>query len=133
MKLNRLLALALATTLAGCSSLGVGLGIPVGPFSLGIGLGSDGGVTAGVGTGYGPLGIGVGVNERGQVTGNAGIGASVPLGATPARVGVGVGTGTVLYQPERRASQGIPILSTRPLEIRRPIAYPADIADPVAP
>jgi hypothetical protein len=128
MKLIRLLALALAATLAGCASLGVGLGIPAGPFSLGLGLGSDGGVTAGVGAGYGPLGIGVGVNDRGQVTGNAGVGASVPLGGTPARVGVG--TGTVLYQPDRRPSQGIPILPTRPVEMRRPAAYPAD---PVAP
>lgn len=130
MKLQRLIALALAATLSGCASLGVGLGIPVGPFSLGVGLGSDGGITAGVGTGYGPLGVGVGVNDRGQVTGNAGIGASVPLGATPARVGVGVGTGTVLYQPERLATQGIPILVNRPAEIRQSAADPAD---PVAP
>lgn len=133
MKLQRITALAFAAGLSGCASVGLGLGIPVGPFSLGVGLGADGGLTAGVGTGYGPLGLGVGVNDRGVVTGNAGIGASVPLGATPARVGLGVGTGTVLYQAERRAAQGLPILAHRPVDIRQSAADSADPVNPVAP
>lgn len=89
---------AVCAALAGCAtSAGVGVGIPVGPFSIGVGLGS-GGVSAGVGTGVGPVGVGVRVNQRGQVTGNAGVGASVPVGG--ARVGAGVGTSTVLHDPQ---------------------------------
>ena len=110
MTLHTFAALLVAATLTGCASVGVGFGIPVGPFTLGVGMGSDGALNAGVGTGYGPLGVGVGVNQHGQVTGNAGLGTSVPLGSSPARVGVGVGTGAVLYDPGR--SQGIPILRT---------------------
>ena len=87
-----------ALALVGCSTAaGVGVGIPVGPFSIGLGVGS-GGLSAGVGTGVGPVGVGVGVNQRGQVTGNAGVGASVPVGG--ARVGAGVGTSTVLHDPQ---------------------------------
>jgi hypothetical protein len=85
-------------SLAGCNSVGVGFGIPVGPFSIGVGAGT-GGVSAGVGTGVGPFGVGVGVNQSGQVTGGAGVGVSTPLGGSNARVGAGVGTGTVLYDP----------------------------------
>jgi hypothetical protein len=92
--------------LGGCSSVGVGFGIPVGPFSVGVGAGS-GGVSAGVGTGVGPFGVGVGVNQGGQVTGGAGVGASTSVGGG-ARAGVGVGTGTVLYDPNGKPSQSQP-------------------------
>ena len=87
--------------LAGCGSVGagVGVGIPVGPFSVGVGLGS-GGLSAGVGAGVGPVGVGVGVNQRGQVLGSAGVGASTGVGA--ASVGVGVGTSTVLHDPQQQ-------------------------------
>ena len=89
-------AVVLAAALsAGCAPY-VGVGIPVGPFSIGVGVGS-GGVSAGVGTGVGPVGVGVGVNQNGQVTGNAGVGVGTSVGG--ANVGVGVGTGTVLYDP----------------------------------
>lgn len=99
--------LAACAALAGCStSAGVGVGIPVGPFSIGVGLGS-GGVSAGIGTGVGPVGVGVGVNQRGQVTGNAGVGASVPVGG--ARVGAGVGTSTVLHDPQAAPLSGKPV------------------------
>ncbi|MFS4551110.1 hypothetical protein [Comamonas resistens] len=93
-----ILAISLGAVLAGCGSVGagVGVGIPVGPFSVGVGLGS-GGLSAGVGTGVGPLGVGVGVNQRGQVLGSAGVGASTGVGG--ANVGVGVGTSTVLHDP----------------------------------
>jgi hypothetical protein len=92
------LAVWLGSMLAGCSSVGagVGVGVPVGPFSVGVGLGS-GGLSAGVGTGLGPVGVGVGVNQRGQVLGGAGVGASTGVGG--ANVGVGVGTSTVLHDP----------------------------------
>ena len=92
------LAVGLGLTLSGCStpSAGVGVGIPVGPFSIGVGMGS-GGLSAGVGTGWGPVGAGVGVNQHGQVTGSAGVGASVPVGG--AHVGAGIGSSTVLHTP----------------------------------
>lgn len=94
---KRLLSMLLLGVLAGCStSAGVGVGVPVGPFSIGVGAGT-GGVSAGISTGAGPVGVGVGVNQRGQVTGNAGVGASTSVGG--ARVGAGVGTSTVLHDP----------------------------------
>lgn len=100
-------AVALACMgLAGCGSvgLGVGFGIPIGPLSVGVGLGS-GGLSAGVGTGLGPIGVGVGVNQSGQVLGSAGVGASTGVGG--ASVGVGVGTSTVLHDPNQpRAVEG---------------------------
>lgn len=92
------LCLATALLLGGCSSLGVGVGIPLGPFTLGVGANS-GGPSLGLGTGIGPFGAGVGVNSGGQVSGNVGVGASVPIGGSAARAGVGVGTGAVLYDP----------------------------------
>ena len=93
-------AVTLSAVLAGCGSVGagVGVGIPVGPFSIGVGLGS-GGLSAGVGTGLGPVGVGVGVNQSGQVLGSAGVGAATGVGG--ASVGVGVGTSTVLHDPNR--------------------------------
>ena len=94
---KRFLSMVLVGVLAGCStSAGVGVGVPVGPFSIGVGAGT-GGVSAGISTGVGPVGVGVGVNQRGQVTGNAGVGASTSVGK--ARVGAGVGTSTVLHDP----------------------------------
>ena len=105
------LAAGLAAVLAGCGSVGagVGVGIPVGPFSVGVGMGS-GGLSAGVGTGVGPLGVGVGVNQRGQVLGSAGVGASTGVGG--ANVGVGVGTSTVLHDPRNaRAEPAAPAQS----------------------
>lgn len=94
------LSLGAAALLAACGHVGagVGVGIPVGPFSVGVGVGS-GGLSAGVGAGAGPLGVGVGVNQRGQVSGSAGVGASTGVGG--ARVGAGVGTSTTLYDPAR--------------------------------
>jgi hypothetical protein len=99
-----LVALLLAPALlAGCSA-GIGIGIPVGPFSIGVGVGT-GGVSAGIGTGVGPVGVGVGVNRDGQVGAGVGVGASARVGSGPARVGAGVGTGTVLYDPTARQKQ----------------------------
>ncbi|WP_249728822.1 hypothetical protein [Acidovorax sp. CCYZU-2555] len=91
----------LLAALAGCNSMGVGIGIPVGPLSVGVGMGS-GGPSLGVGTGVGPLGVGVGVQPGGQVTGHAGVGVSAPVG--PASVGVGVGRSTVLHDPNARTA-----------------------------
>lgn len=89
----------------------MGIGIPVGPVSVGVGLGS-GGLSAGVGTGVGPVGVGVGVNQSGQVLGSAGVGASTGVGG--ARVGVGVGSSTVLHDPQRSASQPSPRMAQEP-------------------
>ena len=98
--LSATLAALLLMALPGCSSVGagIGVGIPIGPFSVGVGLGR-GGLSAGVGTGVGPVGVGVGVNQSGQVLGSAGVGASTGVGG--ASVGVGVGTSTVLHDPNR--------------------------------
>ncbi len=93
-----------ATLLAGCNSVGVGFGIPIGPFSIGVGA-RAGGVSLGVGTGVGPFGVGVGVNQSGQLTGGAGVGVSTPVGNSNARVGAGVGAGTVLHDPNRQPMQ----------------------------
>ena len=98
------LVLVSAALLPGCGSVGVGFGIPIGPFSIGVGAGS-GGVSLGVGTGVGPFGVGVGVNQSGQVTGGAGVGVSTPVGKSNARVGAGVGAGTVLYDPNSQPVQ----------------------------
>lgn len=110
---TRLAGAALAAVLAGCSSVGagVGIGIPVGPLSVGIGLGS-GGLSAGVGTGLGPLGVGVGVNPRGQVLGGAGVGVGTGIGG--ANVGVGVGTATVLHDPNRAEAVPTPPVQAPP-------------------
>lgn len=85
--------------LCGCTSPNahVGIGVPVGPVQLGVGLGS-GGVSAGAAVGHGPVGVGVGINQRGQVSGSAGVGASTSVGK--ARVGAGVGSASVLYDPQ---------------------------------
>ena len=102
------LCLAAALLLGGCSAARVGVGVPIGPFSLGVGAGA-GGPSLGLGTGIGPFGAGVGVNSGGQVSGNVGVGASVPLGGSAARAGVGVGTGAVLYDPRNSNSSRAPV------------------------
>ena len=105
MNKSRIFSVLLFTVLlAGCNSVGVGFGIPVGPFSIGVGAGT-GGVSLGVGTGVGPFGVGVGVNQSGQLTGGAGVGVSTPVGNSNARVGAGIGAGTVLYDPKRQPVQ----------------------------
>lgn len=97
----RFAAVLLSSILTGCGSVGAGISVPILPgVSLGVGVGS-GGVQLGVGAHAGPVGAGVGVNSSGRVTGNVGVGTSVPLGESGARAGVGVGTGTVLYDPAR--------------------------------
>ena len=103
----------LLAALAGCNSMGVGIGIPVGPLSVGVGMGS-GGPSLGVGTGLGPLGVGVGVQPGGRVTGSAGVGVSAPVG--PASVGVGVGRSTVLHDPNASPASNAPA---------QPLAAPA--------
>lgn len=117
-----LLVLASSALLAACGSVGagVGVGIPVGPFSIGVGMGS-GGLSAGVGTGWGPLGVGVGVNQRGQVTGNAGVGVSTGVGG--ASVGAGVGTSTVLHDPAKASAEPAP-MPVSP-EVEFPYSTPA--------
>ena len=97
------LCLAAALLLGGCSTVGVGIGIPLGPFTLGVGANSSG-PSLGLGTGIGPFGAGVGVNSGGQVSGNVGVGASVPLGGSSARAGIGTSTGAVLYDPRNSNS-----------------------------
>ncbi len=97
-------ALMMATVfLAGCSSVGygVGIGIPTGipGVSIGVGVGS-GGVNAGVSAGSGPVRAGVGVNQGGQVSAGVGVGASTNVGGGVS-VGGGVGTSTVIYDPDK--------------------------------
>jgi hypothetical protein len=85
--------ICLAALLGACSSIGLGISVPLVPgISIGVGVGS-GGVNAGVSAGRGP--VSVGVSQSGQVTGSAGVGASTGIGG--ASVGVGVGTSTVIH------------------------------------
>lgn len=114
----RLTAVAvLSAGLAACGSVGVGVGIPLGPLSVGVGLGS-GGPSLGVGTGIGPVGVGVGVQSGGQVTGHAGVGVSAPVG--PASVGVGVGHSTVLHDPHASVpAQPVPEAAAAPGGVRQ--------------
>ena len=59
MNKSRLFSVLMSVALLpGCGSVGVGFGIPIGPFSIGVGAGS-GGVSLGVGTGVG-AGVGAG-------------------------------------------------------------------------
>jgi hypothetical protein len=89
--------LAMAAALGGCAA-GVGISVPLGPFSVGVGVNSRGDVSAGAGTRVGPVGVGVGVNPGGQVTGHAGVGTQVGNGR--ARVGAAVGASTVIHDPQ---------------------------------
>ena len=125
-----LAALLGAVAVSGCSSVGggVGLSVPIGPFSVGVGVGSGGlsagvgtragplsvgvgvdrgGVSAGVGASAGPVGVGVGVNSSGQVSAGAGVGVSTGLGGG-ARLGAGVGTSTVIYDPDEPQTRPAP-------------------------
>lgn len=112
-----LLACAALGGLAGCAGnglgVGYGIGVPVGPVTIGVGGGS-GGLNVGVGTGVGPVGVGVGVNQRGQVTGGVGVGTSVPIGNSGVHAGASVGTGTVLYDPNRLDAAPSPSLPQKP-------------------
>lgn len=95
-------ALVLATAMLGaCSSVGVGVGIPVGPVTIGVGA-SNHGVNLGVGTSVGPVGVGVGVDQGGRVSAGAGVGASTEIGNSGVRAGVGVGTSTVIHDPNKK-------------------------------
>ena len=125
-KFKLVLAVALVGSLSGCSSLGVGIGVPLGPFSIGVGAGR-GGVSAGVGTGMGPVGVGVGVNQRGQVTGGAGVGVSTGVGGG-ASVGAGVGTGAVLYDPQ---GQSVPRSAVQPVPQPGVVGLPSGTPEPL--
>jgi len=88
----------LAVLMGGCSSVGLGVSVPLIPgVSIGVGVGS-GGVNAGVSAGRGPVSAGVGVSQSGQVRGNAGVGVSTGVGG--ASVGAGVGVGGVIHDPD---------------------------------
>ncbi len=55
------LLLALAASLAACSSVGLGISVPIGGIgSIGVGVGSDGRVNGGVSVGRGGVSVGVG-------------------------------------------------------------------------
>ena len=94
---RRVLALCACLLVSGCASLGAGISLPIGPFSIGIGA-SNSGVSLGVGTSVGPVAVGVGVNPGGQVSAGGRVGASVPVGGSGARVGVG--GSTVIQEPD---------------------------------
>lgn len=49
-----------AALLGGCSSVGVGIGVPVGPVGVGVSVGSDGRVGGSVGVSRGGVGVGIG-------------------------------------------------------------------------
>jgi hypothetical protein len=91
-----ILPLCAALLLSGCASVGAGINLPIGPFSIGIGA-NNSGLSVGVGTSVGPVGVNVGVNPNGQVSAGAGLSASVPLGQGSAQVGGS--TGTVILNP----------------------------------
>lgn len=58
--IDRLLALLLAGGLSACASVGVGIGVPVGPVGVGVSVGSDGRLGGSVGVSRGGVGVGVG-------------------------------------------------------------------------
>lgn len=59
--LQRAVALMLCCTLAACSSIGLGISVPIGGIgSIGVGVGSDGRVSGGVSVGRGGVSVGVG-------------------------------------------------------------------------
>ena len=58
---RRLLALLVLPAFVGCTSIGLGLSIPIGGIgSIGVGVGSDGRVNGGVAVGRGGVSVGVG-------------------------------------------------------------------------
>lgn len=50
--------------IAGCSSVGIGIGIPIGVGGVSVGIGSDGTVSGGIGVGSGGVSVGVGGSTR---------------------------------------------------------------------
>jgi hypothetical protein len=61
MKARTALGALLAALLAGCSSIHIGIGLPIpGIGSVGVGVGSDGRVSGGVTVGTGAVSVGVG-------------------------------------------------------------------------
>jgi|GEM_PF-1833911 len=110
--------LSSAAVLAGCASVGagVGIGIPLAPglaFNVGVG---PGGPAFGLSTGWGPLGAGVAMTPQGHVMGSAGVG----VGA--GGVGVGVGQSVLLHDP-----------NAPPRPLPAPGAEAGSPGDPVAP
>lgn len=57
-------AAALAALLAGCGTVGFGIGIPIGGGVIGVGVNSDGTVGGSVGVGVGGVSVGVGTSGR---------------------------------------------------------------------
>jgi len=55
---------SLALILSACTSMGVGLSVPIGPANVGVGMGSDGSLRGGVGVGVGGASVGVGGTGR---------------------------------------------------------------------
>jgi hypothetical protein len=53
-------AAAMAAGISGCSSIGLGISIPIGIGSIGVSVGSDGRVSGGVQIGQGGVSVGVG-------------------------------------------------------------------------
>lgn len=75
--------LGAAGLLAACSSVGIGISLPIpGVGSIGVGGTSDGRVSGGVSVGSGPLRVGVGASGRLPAADAAASAASAP--ATPA-------------------------------------------------
>ena len=61
MKARAAVGALLAALLAGCSSIHIGIGLPIpGIGSVGVGVGSDGRVSGGVSVGTGAVSVGVG-------------------------------------------------------------------------
>lgn len=58
------LGVALAATLAGCASVGIGIALPFPGGSIGVGVDSSGQVGGGVAVGSGPVSVGVGGTAR---------------------------------------------------------------------
>lgn len=69
MKHRAVLVCLVVFVVVGCSSLGVGVSIPIGgPFGVGVGVGS-GGVSGSAGAGVGGVGVGVGGTVGGSTKG----------------------------------------------------------------
>ena len=66
MRQRLFLAVATAFGLAACSSVGLGVGLPIGggPFGVGVSIGGDGRVGGSVGASGGGVGVGVGGSTR---------------------------------------------------------------------
>ena len=90
----------LLCTLTGCASMGVGVSIPVGPMSIGLGVGS-GGVSVGASTSAGPVTAGVGVKSNGnsRMGVDTRVGVNSSVGGSGAQISVGVGTSNEISAP----------------------------------